>query len=174
MKSCEALQVLNSHSNPAPTLSSVKTIFVFIFLAAEATALQVPEQVTRRHWFEAGAALGAALAPAAANAETSFLSVSPGFHEIRDDEVVEAQQFRGEKVDMNNAGIVEYKEFPGMYPRVAGIVCSHGPYKNVKQFYSIPGLTARDKTVFKKYETSFTALPPGRGFIERLNARQSL
>ena len=45
-----------------------------------------------------------------------------------------------------------------MFPRVAGLVCSHGPYRSVKAFYDIPGLTARDKQVFKKYETAFTVL----------------
>lgn len=84
------------------------------------------------------------------------------------------QQPTGDKIDLNNAAVTEYLQFSGMYPKVAGKIASHGPYKNVRDVYKLDGLTARDKEVFKQYEAEFTVLPPGRNFIERINARQSL
>jgi photosystem II PsbU protein len=60
-----------------------------------------------------------------------------------------------------------------MYPRVAGLIASNGPYNSVQDIYKIEGLTARDKQLFKKYEKEFTLNPPGRMFDERINERVS-
>jgi len=69
--------------------------------------------------------------------------------------------------------VSDYKVLPGFYPHAAGQICSHGPYNQVKDIYDIKGLTPRDKELFKKFEKEFIVLPPGRMFVERLNARQS-
>lgn len=124
--------------------SLIASVLVLL-LGHAADSLQIT--ASRRQWLSRIAVPICVTVPVvpAAHAETAFLSVSPGFHEIRDDEIVEAQQARGEKVDLNNAGIVEYKEFPGMFPRVAGLVCSHGPYRRVKDFYSIPNVSVTNK-----------------------------
>jgi photosystem II PsbU protein len=42
-----------------------------------------------------------------------------------------------------------------------------------QDIYSIPGVTANDKAMFKKYQAELTVLPPGRMFKERINQRQS-
>jgi photosystem II PsbU protein len=63
--------------------------------------------------------------------------------------------------------------FPGMFPHAAGKIASHGPYSSVKDIYKIPDLTKNDIALFKKYESSFTTIPPGRVFGERINARVS-
>mmetsp|Transcript_38771 Transcript_38771/g.105266 ORF Transcript_38771/g.105266 Transcript_38771/m.105266 type:complete len:161 (-) Transcript_38771:66-548(-) len=97
----------------------------------------------------------------------------PTLHQIPDYEIVEAQQATGDRLDLNNAGISEYTAFPGLYPRVAGKIASHGPYRAVKDVYKLDGLTSRDKEVLKKYEREFTVNMPGRGFGERINGRQS-
>jgi hypothetical protein len=61
-----------------------------------------------------------------------------------------------------------------MYPRVAGMVASHGPYNNVKEIYKLEGLTSRDKSLLKKYEKEFTANKAQyRSFNERINGRVS-
>jgi len=84
-----------------------------------------------------------------------------------------------------------------MYPAAAGKIASHGPYQSVKvckentydlahsniihanalnsikDIYNIPGVTANDKAMFKKYQAELTVLPPGRMFKERINQRQS-
>mmetsp|Transcript_5973 Transcript_5973/g.13693 ORF Transcript_5973/g.13693 Transcript_5973/m.13693 type:complete len:157 (-) Transcript_5973:1350-1820(-) len=84
-----------------------------------------------------------------------------------------SQQAHGDLLDVNNAFVVDYKQYPGMYPTAAGKIASHGPYNNVKDIYDIPGVTEHDKYIFKRYETEMTALPPGRMFDERINQRQS-
>ncbi|KAL9182992.1 hypothetical protein ACHAXT_004271 [Thalassiosira profunda] len=84
-----------------------------------------------------------------------------------------SQQARGDKIDINGAFVVDYKQLPGMYPSAAGKIASHGPYANVKDIYSIPGATDHDKLMFKRYQAELTALPPGRMFKERINQRQS-
>ena len=60
-----------------------------------------------------------------------------------------------------------------MFPTAAGKLASHGPYEKVKDIYKIPNLTAKDKELFKKYESQFTVHPPGRVFDERINGRVS-
>jgi photosystem II PsbU protein len=60
-----------------------------------------------------------------------------------------------------------------MYPHAAGKIASNGPYKKVSDIYKIEGLTKNDVTLFKKYEKLFTVHPPGRAFLERINARVS-
>ncbi|KAL3817297.1 hypothetical protein ACHAXA_003218 [Cyclostephanos tholiformis] len=84
-----------------------------------------------------------------------------------------SQQARGEKIDINGAFVVDYKQFPGMYPGLAGKIASHGPYTDVKDILKIPGVTENDKKMFKKYQAELTVLPPGRMFDERINQRQS-
>mmetsp|Transcript_974 Transcript_974/g.1228 ORF Transcript_974/g.1228 Transcript_974/m.1228 type:complete len:157 (+) Transcript_974:304-774(+) len=83
------------------------------------------------------------------------------------------QMVTGDKVDVNGAIVVDYQQFPGMYPHAAGKIASNGPYATVKDIYKISGITDNDKVVFQKYEKMLTALPPGRMFDERINQRQS-
>uniref|UniRef100_A0A7S1Z9N8 Photosystem II 12 kDa extrinsic protein n=1 Tax=Trieres chinensis TaxID=1514140 RepID=A0A7S1Z9N8_TRICV len=73
-------------------------------------------------------------------------------------------------VDINNANVRVYLKMPGMYPAAAGKIVTNGPYKAVSDIYSIPGLTAGEKEVMKKYESRFVALPPSADFvIDRVN-----
>jgi photosystem II PsbU protein len=73
-------------------------------------------------------------------------------------------------VDINNANVRVYLKMPGMYPTVAGKIASNGPYKTVGDVYNIPGLTAAEKDVIKKYESRFTAQAPAADYvIDRIN-----
>mmetsp|Transcript_152422 Transcript_152422/g.487015 ORF Transcript_152422/g.487015 Transcript_152422/m.487015 type:complete len:191 (-) Transcript_152422:111-683(-) len=75
-----------------------------------------------------------------------------------------------DKVDINNANVQAYRQFPGMYPTAAGAIGSHGPYKSVKDIYDIPGLTEQVKGIMKKYEGQFVCLPVNEAyFIDRIN-----
>ncbi|KAL7565755.1 hypothetical protein ACA910_010195 [Epithemia clementina (nom. ined.)] len=106
--------------------------------------------------------------PAQAKAASTF------FFDENIENVKEASQMpTGGKVDLNSAFVGEYKYFPGMFPHAAGMIASHGPYKDVKDIYKIPKLTENDKKLFQKYDKYFTVNPPGRGFSERINARVS-
>lgn len=73
-------------------------------------------------------------------------------------------------VDINNANVRVYLKMPGLYPTVAGKIASNGPYKNVGEVYSIPGLTGAEKDLIKKYESRFTTTPPSADYvIDRIN-----
>mmetsp|Transcript_11845 Transcript_11845/g.31898 ORF Transcript_11845/g.31898 Transcript_11845/m.31898 type:complete len:195 (-) Transcript_11845:48-632(-) len=75
-----------------------------------------------------------------------------------------------DKVDINNANVQAYRQFPGMYPTAAGAIGSHGPYKSVQDIYSIPGVPADVKAIMKKYEAQFVCLPVNEAyFIDRIN-----
>ena len=75
--------------------------------------------------------------------------------------------------DVNNAMVTDYKRLKGMYPHAAGLIASNGPYRTVDDLYKLPGATEHDKALFKQYRAELVAMPPGRTFYERINARQS-
>mmetsp|Transcript_152411 Transcript_152411/g.486990 ORF Transcript_152411/g.486990 Transcript_152411/m.486990 type:complete len:162 (-) Transcript_152411:10-495(-) len=55
-----------------------------------------------------------------------------------------------DKVDINNANVQAYRQFPGMYPTAAGAIGSPRPHKSVKDIYDIPGPTEQGKGIMKK------------------------
>lgn len=85
---------------------------------------------------------------------------------IPDNEIIPSQLSKSDKIDINNAGIADYKKFPGMFPHAAGQIASHGPYASIKDIYNIPSANGQDKALFKKYEKELVVLPPGRNFEE--------
>eukprot|EP00933_Yihiella_yeosuensis_P021290 TRINITY_DN1687_c0_g1_i1.p1 TRINITY_DN1687_c0_g1~~TRINITY_DN1687_c0_g1_i1.p1 ORF type:complete len:191 (-),score=64.44 TRINITY_DN1687_c0_g1_i1:74-646(-) len=75
-----------------------------------------------------------------------------------------------DKVDINNANIQAYRQFPGMFPTAAAAIATHGPFKSVKEIYDIPNLDPRVVDVFKKYEANLVCLPANPAyFIDRIN-----
>ena len=70
-----------------------------------------------------------------------------------------------DKIDLNNANIRAYLKLPGMYPTAAGIVVGNGPYKTVSEIFNIPGLTAKQKEVLKKYESKFVVFPEEAAYV---------
>merc|ERR1712137_127671 len=102
------------------------------------------------------AAAAVAVAPGAANAIVDFDGV----------------EFLGgsDKVDINNANIQAYRQFPGFFPTAAGIIGTHGPYEKVADIYKIPNLDPRIVEIFKKYEASLVCNPASPAyFIDRIN-----
>eukprot|EP00971_Amphidinium_carterae_P172575 3420706-Amphidinium_carterae.2 len=62
------------------------------------------------------------------------------------------------------------RQFPGMYPTIAGLIGSNGPYKSVGDIYNIKGLTEPMKTVLKQYEGNLVCFPADPAyFIDRVN-----
>merc|ERR1711972_553369 len=75
-----------------------------------------------------------------------------------------------DKVDINNANIQAYRQFPGMYPTAAGAICTNGPYKQISDIYNIPNLPDNIKAIIKKYEANLVALPPNPAYyLDRIN-----
>eukprot|EP00419_Tripos_fusus_P004042 CAMPEP_0172671208 /NCGR_PEP_ID=MMETSP1074-20121228/10775_1 /TAXON_ID=2916 /ORGANISM="Ceratium fusus, Strain PA161109" /LENGTH=189 /DNA_ID=CAMNT_0013488223 /DNA_START=63 /DNA_END=632 /DNA_ORIENTATION=- len=102
------------------------------------------------------AATALALAPTSANAIVDY----------------DAIKYLGgsDKVDLNNANVQAYRQFPGMYPTAAGQIATHGPYSKVTDIYDIPGLEEKLKDIMKKYEKNFVCLPPNQAYVlDRVN-----
>ena len=80
---------------------------------------------------------------------------------------------RGNKVDLNNSSVRAFKQFPGMYPTIAGKIIVGGPYSSVADADNV--LDADQKSVFNKYKDNFTVTAPSielnEGF-DRLNDGQ--
>jgi photosystem II PsbU protein len=79
----------------------------------------------------------------------------------------------GDKVDVNNANIRAFTQFPGMYPSAAAKILKVVPdagYKSAGELYNAPGLSSAEKDVIKKWESKFVFLEPKPEYvIDRLN-----
>jgi photosystem II PsbU protein len=127
------------------------------FVAPSAERASSSLNAERRQFLSTAAAFaGMALAPVAANA-------------IRDYDNVKYLG-GGEIIDVNNANVRVYLKMPGMYPTAAGKIAANGPYNSVAEVYSIPGLSAKEKEVIKKYESRFVANKPSADYVvDRIN-----
>ena len=135
------------------------------------TALQSP--IVSRRAAVAGAASAAFLRTAPAFADYLDHGVGAAFNGISEYEVVPSQQAGTGKIDINNAFVTDYKQRRGMFPHAAGLIASNGPYSSVNDIMKLPGANENDKKLFAQYKHMLVALPPGRTFNERINARQS-
>jgi photosystem II PsbU protein len=94
----------------------------------------------------AGLLVGLVLPPAA---------MADDLRNVADDKIAES----GGKVDLNNASVRRFQQFPGMYPTLAGKIVLGGPYEDVEDVLSLD-LTDRQKELFEKYKENFTVTPP--------------
>ena len=76
-----------------------------------------------------------------------------------DNEIVKEQRTVVEKLDINNAPVADYMQFPGMYPQIGGKIANNGPYDSVRDIYKLKILSADEKAKIKEYESEFTATP---------------
>ena len=78
------------------------------------------------------------------------------------------------KVDLNNASVRRFQQYPGMYPTLAGKIVVGGPYDQVDDVLKLD-LTERQKELFEKYKGNFTVTDPeialNEGF-DRINDGQ--
>jgi len=74
-----------------------------------------------------------------------------------DKEYVKEQQTIVGKLDVNNAPVADYMQYPGMYPTIAGKIANNGPYASFKDVLKLELLTVSEKTKVKQYAHHFTA-----------------
>ena len=78
------------------------------------------------------------------------------------------------KVELNNASVRRFQQYPGMYPTLAGKIVVGGPYDQVDDVLKLD-LTERQKELFEKYKENFTVTDPeialNEGF-DRINDGQ--
>lgn len=74
---------------------------------------------------------------------------------VADDKLAE----QGGLVDLNNASVRRFKQFPGMYPTLAGKIVVSGPYQAVDDVLDLD-LTDRQRQLFDSYKDNFTVTDP--------------
>ncbi|GMH78688.1 hypothetical protein TrST_g5102 [Triparma strigata] len=146
-------------------------IYLLTIALLSSSSLAYNVGLTKRQFLKKACAATISI-PIFAQAKVAFALQPEGFT-IPDTEVVDGQQATGNRIDLNSAYVTDYKVFRGMYPTVAGKIASNGPYASTKDVYKMAKLSSEEVKVFKQYEKEFTALPAGRQFLERVNARQS-
>ena len=62
-------------------------------------------------------------------------------------------------VDLNNASVRRFQQFPGMYPTLAGKIVVGGPYESIDDVLNLD-LTKRQQELFEKYKDNFTVTDP--------------
>lgn len=76
-----------------------------------------------------------------------------------DNEIVKEQRTVVGKLDINNAAVADYMQYPGMYPTIGGKIANNGPYDSVKDVYKLKLLSKEEIKKIKKFEKELTATP---------------
>ncbi len=72
----------------------------------------------------------------------------------------------GEKIDLNNSDIRDFRDLRGFYPNLAGKIIKNAPYQEVEDVLNIPGLSATQKERLQANLEKFTVTEPSKEFIE--------
>jgi len=72
----------------------------------------------------------------------------------------------GQKIDLNNSNIREFRELRGFYPNLATKIIKNSPYDNVNDVLDIPGLSGTQKSRLQANLDKFTVTPPSFELIE--------
>lgn len=72
----------------------------------------------------------------------------------------------GQKIDLNNSHIREFRELRGFYPTLAGVIIKNAPYENVDDVLKIAGLTETQKERLQANLDKFTVTEPSKELIE--------
>lgn len=65
----------------------------------------------------------------------------------------------GEKIDLNNGSIRQFRQFRGMYPTLAKMIIDQAPFDSVEDVLNMKGLTERQKQILESYLDEFTVTP---------------
>ncbi|AFZ48615.1 photosystem II oxygen evolving complex protein PsbU [Cyanobacterium stanieri PCC 7202] len=72
----------------------------------------------------------------------------------------------GQKIDVNNSDIRDFRELRGFYPKLASIIIQNAPYEEVEDVLNIPGLSDKQKERLQANLDRFSATPPADVFNE--------
>lgn len=72
----------------------------------------------------------------------------------------------GQKIDINNSDIRDFRDLRGFYPKLASIIIQNAPYEKVEDVLNIPGLTESQKERLQANLDNFTANPQSSVFNE--------
>lgn len=66
----------------------------------------------------------------------------------------------GQKIDLNNSDIRDFRNLRGFYPNLAGKIIQNAPYEKVEDVLEIPGLSQTQKGRLEANIASFTVTEP--------------
>jgi photosystem II PsbU protein len=72
----------------------------------------------------------------------------------------------GQKVDLNNTNVRAFRQYPGLYPTLAGLIVKNAPYEKVEDVMSIPSLTDRQKQILQANLGNFTVTEVEQALVE--------
>jgi photosystem II PsbU protein len=72
----------------------------------------------------------------------------------------------GKKIDLNNTHVRAFRQYPGMYPTLAGKIIQNAPYDKVEDVLNIPGLSERQKELLQANIDNFTVTDVDPTFVE--------
>lgn len=77
----------------------------------------------------------------------------------------------GEKIDLNNANALAFKDCPGYYPTLAKKIINNGPFETVDEVLNIRGLNLKQKQLLEDKLDFFTVSEPKTDFATRMPPR---
>jgi photosystem II PsbU protein len=79
-----------------------------------------------------------------------------------------------QKIDLNNANIIAFKDCQGFYPTLAKLIVTNGPYQTVEDVLKIPGLSDRQKELLTAYFDRFTVTESVVPLVMRMPPRPAI
>jgi photosystem II PsbU protein len=72
----------------------------------------------------------------------------------------------GQKIDLNNSDIRDFRELRGFYPNLASKIIQNAPYEKVEDVLEIPGLSERQQARLQANLDNFTVTEPSDVYIQ--------
>ena len=72
----------------------------------------------------------------------------------------------GKKIDLNNAHVRFFRQYPGFYPTLASKIIQNAPYEKVEDVLDISGLSDRQKELLQANLDKFTVTDVDATFVE--------
>ncbi|MBE9012610.1 photosystem II complex extrinsic protein PsbU [Pseudanabaenaceae cyanobacterium LEGE 13415] len=72
----------------------------------------------------------------------------------------------GKKLDLNNTNVRAFRQLPGLYPTLAGLIVKNAPYESVEDVLNIPGLSDKQKEILQANMDNFVATEVSKELVE--------
>jgi photosystem II PsbU protein len=112
-------------------------------------------------WAQPTLAAGLTIQPVTLLAATS--APAEDFINVVDEKLGSAY---GSKIDLNNANIMAFSNYRGLYPTLAGLILKNAPYSRVEDVLSLPGLSERQKQILEDNLENFTVTEVETALVE--------
>ena len=75
----------------------------------------------------------------------------------------------GQKLDLNNSDVRDFRDLRGFYPGLAGKIVTYSPFSKVEDVLNLPGISETQRQRLKDNLDKFTVTPPSDVFNEEAN-----